>query len=815
MAKKILVVDNDKIWLDFMNDLLSEDGHEVMLAEGGIAALDILNTFTPDIIFVDLIMDSMDGKKLCKIIRSREELKNVYLIILSSIAAEDKIDFTSFGADACVAKIPFTEIEPHIRAVVDRSNIPLAKRSPESVFGIDKLDKRGIIEELLSIKRHSEIVLSKMSEGILEIDSGGKIVYANSAALMMTKVSEEKLLGSKLAELFTDKVQKQLEKILRVLGTQEKRIGKDTPLQLNEFQITLDILPINEKGVFALVIIRDITERKIAEEAIKSAYDELEVRVKRRTEELALANDELHAEVNVRIRVENELRKAKDEWERTFNAIEDIVTITDTDMNIVNLNRAAAQALGMNPEDVKGKKCFKLFQGIPKQCEFCPGKDTLRDEKTHTDEVEYGKLGGMFQVTTSPVYKDKNNFVGIVHVAKDITEHKRLEDRLRQAEKMEAIGTLAGGIAHDFNNILWIISGNTELISSQVPKDSPAQINLEQLENACQRARNMVAQILSFSRQTGHEKKTLTISSVVKECLKFLRSSIPTTIDIRQKISKGLDPILADLTQINQVIMNLCTNAAHALREKGGVLEVSLSNIYIDEVKSKLYEELSPGNYIKLEVSDTGPGIDPAIIDRIFEPYFTTKDLGEGTGMGLAVVHGIVKSHEGTIKVQSELGKGTSFQLFFPSREDEDIVPESSHFDPTPSGTERILFVDDEELMLEIVIHMLERLGYNVTATSDSRKALELFKENPSSFDLVITDQTMPNLTGAQLAKSIMEIRPEIPVILCTGFSELISEEDAKEMGIKDFILKPVVTSELARSIRKAMDESMETDKEP
>jgi CheY-like chemotaxis protein len=369
---------------------------------------------------------------------------------------------------------------------------------------------------------------------------------------------------------------------------------------------------------------------------------------------------------------------------------------------------------------------------------------------------------------------------------------------------MEAIGTLAGGIAHDFNNILGIILGNTELSMYDVPEWNPTRLNLEEIRTASLRAKDVVQQLLSFARKTKLEKKPTNIIPIIKESLKLLRSSIPTSIEIRQNIPKDIDTILADPTQINQVLINLCTNAEHAMLD-GGIIEVDLKNVELDEDIAAKYPELNPGRYVNLVIDDTGHGIAQEDIDRIFDPYFTTKEVDRGTGMGLAVVHGIVKGHNGFISVKSEPGKGTAFSVFFPVVEKEAVV-ETETDEELPSGNERILFVDDEESIVGIGHQILERLGYKVESTTSPIDALELFRSKPDQFDLVITDMAMPKMTGDKLVKEILKIQPDIPIILCTGFSEKIDEKKAKAIGVADYIEKPLDMRDYAMKIRKVLD---------
>ena len=394
--------------------------------------------------------------------------------------------------------------------------------------------------------------------------------------------------------------------------------------------------------------------------------------------------------------------------------------------------------------------------------------------------------------------------VRMVGIVQDISERIELENRLRQAQKMEAIGTLAGGIAHDFNNILAVIFGYTDMAREAAPSGTQLAKYLEQVSLAAHRAKELVKQILAFSRQSVTELIPLQIQPLIKEGLKMIRSSIPSTISITEDIDVKSGIILADPSQVHQILMNLCTNAYHAMEETGGVLSVTLKPALIGPDEQKMHVHATPGEYLELTVSDTGCGIGPDIIDKIFNPYFTTKGAGKGTGMGLAIIHGIVSDYGGMITVESQLGQGTTFHVFFPVVALK-AVPEINEAEDIPRGNERILFVDDEELLAEMGKEMLERLGYRVTLFRSGVEALEVFKNTPDAFDLVITDQTMPGITGSELSRMMMQIRPDIPIILCTGYSNLIDEDSAKALGIKEFALKPLTTGTVATLIRKVL----------
>jgi len=372
---------------------------------------------------------------------------------------------------------------------------------------------------------------------------------------------------------------------------------------------------------------------------------------------------------------------------------------------------------------------------------------------------------------------------------------------------MEAIGTLAGGIAHDFNNILTPIIIYSEMALYDLPEDNSLRYPLEQIIQASNRAKDLVKQILAFSRQDEQELRPMRVSTIVKEALRLLRASIPTTIEIRQTIPVEVGSILADPVQIHQILMNLCTNAAHAMRTRGGVLGITLEDVTLDPETSASLGDIKAGSYVRLMVSDTGHGMTSDVLERVFDPYFTTKKQGEGTGMGLAVVHGIVKRHRGAIAIRSEPDAGTVVQVYFPRIDAPTSLTVEGRL-PYPRGHEHILFVDDETSLVAMAKHMLERLGYRVTAQTSSREALESFSSQPESYDLVITDLTMPTMTGLDLSREILRVRSDVPIIMCTGFSELITAEDAKAIGIRELIVKPIHTRQIAETIRRLLDQS-------
>ena len=617
-------------------------------------------------------------------------------------------------------------------------------------------------------KFRSVFDLSPQAIALTDVETG-KFIEVNQKLSELSKYRKEELIGRTTTELgFYTKADrnrfiKELSESGEVHGLEiDFRIKNGSKVDTLMFATIIELAGKS----FILSIFIDVTERKQMEKDLRESEEKYRLLIENANDAIFIAQDGIVKFPNPRT------------LETVGYSAEELAKIPFIDL--------------IHPEDrdVVLERHLRRLKG-----EDLPSTYSFRVINKKGEQL-WGEL--------STVRIDWEGRPATLNFLRDITQQKKLEAQLGQSQKMEAIGTLAGGIAHEFNNILGIIIGNTELAIDDVPEWNPAKECLKEIRTASLRAKDVVRHILSFARKSHIERKPIQIAQIIKDTLKLMRASIPTTIDIHQNILCNYDTVLADPTQINQVLMNLCTNAAHAMREKGGVLEVKLQNTKLDEDMVIQYEGLTPGKYVRLTVRDTGHGIDPEIMDRIFDPFFTTKGLAEGTGMGLSVVHGIVRSHDGAIKVKSDPGHGTIIEIFLPLIDAEAEVA-GEEFEVLPTGTERVLFVDDERSIVKIADQMLERLGYEVTTKTSSVEALELFEAEPDRFDLIITDMTMPHMTGDRLARKLFMIRSDIPVILCTGYSERIDEDKAKEMGIRAYAPKPLVMRDLAVTIRQVL----------
>ncbi|MCP4723572.1 MAG: PAS domain S-box protein [bacterium] len=683
---------------------------------------------------------------------------------------------TTFPVEVFAREVVFKEKTYRVATVRDLTNI------------------KKVEEALQRSKQELNSIIRNTPDIIYRIDTEGKITFINDA-VKKYGYSPKEMLGRHILE-FVYPEDKELVKY----RINERRTGDR---ETNNLEIRL--LTKDNSKVYFESIAQPINPDKVSLLDARGLYDS----------EKPSANTFIGTQGIIRDITERKLGEdALQESEERFHYLADAsieAIIINKGGICLEANQVAAEMFGYkDPFDMIG---IFITDIIAPEYHGIVEKHILEHSEESYEAIALQKDGKTFHVeirAKSMPYK--GDTVRVTSI-RDIREQKkveiekeRIEVQLHQSQKMKAIGTLAGGIAHDFNNILSGILGYTELAMKKIQEDHPISNYLKQVLQAANRASDLVKQILTLSRQQEQEMKPTNINPIAKESIKLIRASIPTTIDIRTNLAAESDLVLANATQIHQIIMNLCTNAAHAMQKTGGILNINLDNIDLNSNFVNNYPDLYEGPYLKLEISDTGHGISHDIIDRIFDPFFTTKQQGEGTGLGLSVIHGIIKSYKGAITVHSEIDRGTTFKVFLPLAEGIRQGKGTEEFLPLPGGNERILIVDDEAAIVDYEKEMLKDLGYEVVSRTSSLEALEAFKFQPDNFDLVITDQTMPNMTGANMAKEMIKIRPDIPIILCTGFSKQIGPDNAGEFGLREFLFKPVTSRNMAEAVRRALE---------
>jgi two-component system, cell cycle sensor histidine kinase and response regulator CckA len=768
--KRILVVDDEPQNLDLLEALLETFGYKVELASDGFQAIDRMGPLI-DLVLLDVMMPGMDGFEVLQRIRDDPQCFDTPVIMVTSLTGKtDRLHAAELGANDFISK-PIDRLELRVRM----SSLLKMKEAQDEIKR-HRAELEVMVEKRTEALRQSEekyrALFEESLDPILMLDPRGNIVDVNRAF--------EGLFGYVLSEIANNPVHTLFAHTADGAGFEEELHRQGF---VRDREITVRIKDGTERDcIFSLSarrsvhreilgyqsIVRDVTDSRRAHEALSQSEARTRLLIEASPIGIMIAQKGVYANVNPAF-----------------------VSMFGYDSPEEVLDREVEDLCGLNSRSLYVEKMEQALQ-----------------EKESIQQLELTgvkKDGRTLELAVWLRCTDIGTTPALLGFLVDISMERALREQLLQAQKMQALGTLAGGIAHDFNNILFAMMGFAELALDEIPQGTTIHSNLNQILVAGRRAKDLVRQILTFSRQTDEVKRPVQIAPIVKETLKFLRASLPTTVEIRHAIDPQLGTILARPTQIHQILMNLCTNAAHAMREKGGRLTVTLNQVELDSEPSPQLTGISPGRYLKLTVSDTGHGMSQEIADRIFEPYFTTKRAGEGTGLGLAVVHGIVESHEGRIEMQTRAKRGTTFSVYLPVI-DEVSPNQADDGDIAPTGRETILVVDDEELLAAVTKQILESLGYRVAAETDSLEALDLFGSMPERFDLVITDMTMPNLTGIELAIKMKAVRPEVPVIVCTGFSDQISQDIAKDMGIEALVMKPVLKVELAKTVRRVLD---------
>jgi two-component system cell cycle sensor histidine kinase/response regulator CckA len=640
---KVLVIDNHPGMLKFMSNLLEKKGYHVFTAGDGVSALSVLDRHIPDIIFVDMVMPNISGEKLCRIIRRRPKMKNVWLIVLSGIAAENDIDFQKLGVDACIAKGPFNEMAVHTLNVMDALAQGDLGAISGKVFGLEDMNRREVIRELLSSKMHSEVILGNMSEGIFELTPTGQIVYANQMAIQIMGLPEEELLAMEFIGFFQENHRKRIEELFVDIfeDNQPRNISEDTPILLNQKKLALTILPIQHEGARCVIVILD-----------------------------------------------------------------------------------------------------------------------------------------------------------------DVSIKKQLEEKLRHSQKMEAIATLAGGIAHEFNNALYAITGNLELLQMDLQGNDQVVKYIQSFNHPINRMTRLTKQLLAYAQVGSYHFEKITLSDFARESYQLLKHSIDPFIQVEMALPNNGSSVEADLTQMQMVLSSILTNASEALNGNGKV-RISAEDLDIGDDFIKIDPEIKPGQYTCLIVEDNGEGMDEESIKKVFDPFYSTKF--HGRGLSMAAAYGIVKNHHGTISIDSEMGKGTAVRIYLPICQKpspifEETLPE------TVKGTGTILIIEDEESVMEVTHALLERTGYRILQAKTGREAVDIAKEFEGDIDSVLLDIGLPDMSGEKVYARLKEVRPDLKVIVCSGYSSDGVAKDILRAGAQGFIQKPFSLKSLSSKLKEMME---------
>jgi PAS domain S-box-containing protein len=829
----ILVVDDDSNTRDFFNSLLSAKGHLVLLAEHGKAALEIALRQKPDLVISDILMPIMNGYEFALSLRRQPSLKSVPLIFQTAVFPDTQ---TNAIAAACGVKdfIPKPTDPEEILQIVTRALKPAAAplrrpttdspgRDPISIL-IDSVYKGGREQELTSKRLATLLALDRhMSQSnepaaLLHsaADAAREIVGADFAAAGILEPGKRELESFVVSGLDASELAELGKPALTGMLTQialEGRVFRTSGDQKVE-------LPLHHPRVesFVGVPVRTATRnygmlytcRTVAGAGFTAQDEDLLAAVAAHVG-VAYENILRYQELQQRtydLQREIERRKAaEDQYRLLVETAPTGILVSDSHGRIMTANAQAQRIFGYTREELLGREIEMLVPGDKRATHADQRREYLADPQPRPVRSAHGLYGRRKDGTIFPVEIGlgpvaTNGSVLVASTVVDISERKKLEEQMRLAQRLEAVGQLAAGIAHDFNNILTAIAGNAVLALADLPKDQPARPSLEEIEKAAARAVKLVRQILVFGRQHEPKREIIALEEIIDEALKLTRSTLPPGIELHTKFRADTPLVSADSTQIHQVIVNLVTNAADAMRAHGGILEVRLEPMSVNGQLADTCTDLREGAYAALTVSDNGCGINAPALEHIFEPFFTTKPEGQGTGLGLSVVHGIVKNHGGAIVVGSEPNRGTTFTLYFPAAEGRASEERPSAPSPQLRGHgERVLYLDDEESLVLLMTRTLKRLGYEVTGCTDSSAAIETFRSHPLDFELVVSDLSMPGMSGIDFARKLLTIRPGMPILIVAGYIRDSENEEVRRLGLPDMILKPDTIEELGRTL--------------